>query len=120
MFALKTKWQRLIASAKKLYYYDAVILPIELPIGVEHTVESFHIEVISPDIHFVNSVFLRLSVGSVEKETVCLRHVLCKIIIYQGIHYSVTCVNKYLAEGIVFIHILNTLKHTAQAYSVRG
>ena len=45
-------------------------LPVELPFGIEHTVESLHKEVVAPDIHFVNAVITGLTVGCVKEQTV--------------------------------------------------
>ena len=65
----------LIFESSLVSFFQERNLPVELPVGIEHTVESFHIEVVSPDVHFVNAVLLGLTVGSVEKETVGLGNI---------------------------------------------
>ena len=89
-------------------------LPIKLPIGIEHSVERFHKEVASPDIHFIDTRVSCLVIYGMEKETVCLRNILGKIAVDKRIHGFVAGTDVNGAERIVLVHVLDSLKNTAE------
>ena len=80
--------------------------------------KRFHEEVVTPDVVLVDTNALRKSVGLVKKDTVGLLVLGGKVTVNKNVHHSVNSVYIDLAERIVLVHILDTLKHTAHCDSV--
>ena len=104
---------------RKSYLY-AKFLPIKLPRGVEHTMKRFHIEVVAPGGHLVNTVVAGLTVRAVKEKSVGSRVILGDIAVDKRIHNTLTGIVIESAIWVVFVHMLDSLEHSANGYSSAG